>query len=465
MLQQLFGGAAGEFKVVAGVITDEFIEADNELTKLRKNLEQIPGQEGNLEILEQTIRSYNELAVVSRGIYEQEVKALQTVKDYEAAIADAKESLNENFQVYEDTAAALLELIALQSRADSTGAGALYDQIAEKFGIKAAATFQGDLDKALVGSISELEARLKGMGFGISNQIIDIETLKGILKDMQVELDLQQTQLKIKELKVERIQAAEAAVTQIAGIATTFGQGDIFGGLAAAGRATGTPQGALAGAVFEGMSQFAALGEMATDSSVQAVAEEIVKSAEMSIENFEKGIEIFAEVLPDIITLIMTELPIAIVKAAPSITLAIFEGTRLALMEILGWLHAAWDSLVDFFRGRTREERQADRQDFIQSVKDAFTGFQDRLTASYEEGYESYNSGTGYVSRTGLAMLHQGESVVPVNGRPQQGAMGAGAPVNINISASMIDRDVIPRLVRDIEKVTGRFGRMQASFA
>jgi hypothetical protein len=43
--------------------------------------------------------------------------------------------------------------------------------------------------------------------------------------------------------------------------------------------------------------------------------------------------------------------------------------------------------------------------------------------------------------------------------------MGAGAPVNINISASMIDRDVIPRLVREIEKVTGRFGRMQASFA
>ncbi len=491
MLNQMFGGEVLTFRIEEGLITDELIAAQNELTKLEAKLTSTATQlerdlpeavgnklfedmigvtaaKDNLETLHQTVDTYNEIADLLVMVNAQEVKSLETVKDYENAISESKKTLSDQFDLYEQTAAAILELIELQSRtdiADNTAASLLYEEIAGKFGLDAASAFAGDLDKALAGGIVKLKEQAMLLEMAISAGIIDVEKLKEILQGMQVELDLQQTEIKAKELKVERIQAMEAAVTQIAGVATTFGQGDIFGGLAAAGRATGTPQGALAGAVFEGMSQFAALGEMATDSSVQAVAEEIVKSAEMSVESFEKGIEIFAEVLPDIIALIMTELPIAIVKAAPAVSLAIFEGTRQALMEVLGWLHAAWDSLVDFFTGRTREERQADRQDFIQSVKDALTGFQDRLVASYEEGYESYNSGTGYVSRTGLAMLHQGESVVPVNGRPQQGAMGAGAPVNINISASMIDRDVIPRLVREIEKVTGRFGRMQASFA
>ena len=478
MLQQLFGAAAGEFKVVAGVITDEFIEADNELTKLQKKLKQTATQierdspellaspdlqqfediigvtaaKENLEILEQTIRSYNELAMMQRSIHQQEEKSLETVKDYEAAIADAEDSLDKNFDVYKDTAAALLELIELQSRtdiADNTGASLLYDQIAEKFGFKAAATFQGDLDKALVGSIKELKGRLEGMGLNISEQIIDVEKLQETLEGMQVELDLKEQKLKVKELRVERMQALETAITSITGVAATLGQGDIFGGVAQAGAATGTPQGAVVSAVFSGLSQFVAMGELAKDSSVQEVSEGLVKTAEQQIEAFELGMDVFKEVLPDILTLIVTELPFAILKAVPDIVTGIYVGVAQALADF-------WNSIKGLF-GRTKEEKEADRQEIQEYWANWFNDIVDDLP--------TYNSGTGYVSRTGLALLHQGESVVPVNGRPQQGAMGAGAPVNINISASMIDRDVIPRLVREIEKVTGRFGRMQASFA
>jgi hypothetical protein len=64
-----------------------------------------------------------------------------------------------------------------------------------------------------------------------------------------------------------------------------------------------------------------------------------------------------------------------------------------------------------------------------------------------------------------MALLHKGEAVIPQNGRAAQGIQaGISAPVNINISASVIDRDVIPRLVREIERVTGKYGRMQSSF-
>ena len=40
-----------------------------------------------------------------------------------------------------------------------------------------------------------------------------------------------------------------------------------------------------------------------------------------------------------------------------------------------------------------------------------------------------------------------------------------GRSVNVNINASIVDRDVIPRIVREIERVTGKYGRMKSSFA
>jgi len=62
-------------------------------------------------------------------------------------------------------------------------------------------------------------------------------------------------------------------------------------------------------------------------------------------------------------------------------------------------------------------------------------------------GLGSFQSG-GFVPRTQLALLHQGETVIPAGG-------GGG----INISTSVLDRDAIPALVRQIERVYGSFGR------
>ena len=51
--------------------------------------------------------------------------------------------------------------------------------------------------------------------------------------------------------------------------------------------------------------------------------------------------------------------------------------------------------------------------------------------------------------RLQLALLHQGETVIPAGG-------GGGG---ISISTSVLDRDAIPALVRQIERVYGSFGR------
>jgi hypothetical protein len=200
---------------------------------------------------------------------------------------------------------------------------------------------------------------------------------------------------------------------------------------------------------------------MAQDSSVKDVAREVVKSAEDQIEGIETGLEILRQALPEILAMLIVELPIAIIKSLPAMVEALYLAFTRALGQLWGWIKGAL--------GGTKEDRQKRRQDRREYWGDWAGNLWDSVVRESEkgqkEGLESYAMGTPYVGRTGVALLHKGESVVPVNGRAQQGARAGGAPVNINISASIIDRDVIPRLVREIERATGKYGRMTASFA
>ena len=430
-----------------------------ESNQAMRDLFGVDAAEESLQALDKTHAAYQRLAAEIQGINKEEHQALETVQDYERAIQNAEDSANEHFKQLQGASSALMAMIELQTKYTQAGQAdeGLSRLIQETLDPATAARFGGDLQAAMAHTIRELQAQINGLEFETMEDLLNVEAFKRDLEDMQFKLQVEADEIKAAQLKIDRLVAAEAAITSVAGVAATLGQGDIFGGVAQAGAATGTPQGAVVSAVFSGLSQFVAMGELAKDSSVKEVSEGIVKTAEEQVEAFEIGMEVFKEVLPDILTLIVTELPFAIIKAVPDIIQGIYVGISQALAEF-------WNSIKSMF-GRTEEEKEAKRQ----QRQDYWSNWWDGVVGDLEDAgairYDSYNSGTGYVSRTGLAMLHQGESVVPVNGRPQQGAMSAGAPVNINISASMIDRDVIPRLVREIEKVTGRFGRMQASFA
>ena len=43
--------------------------------------------------------------------------------------------------------------------------------------------------------------------------------------------------------------------------------------------------------------------------------------------------------------------------------------------------------------------------------------------------------------------------------------MGGASGITVNISTAVMDRDVIPRLVREIDRVVGTYGRTTAAFA
>ena len=485
-------------KIINGRLVEDYSRVQNELTKierqLRKNATLMEGFEGyylpeleaeydvfgaqeSLEALHEVSSIYHDIFPKINAINKEQEKAIVTEEDYRREIEKTREAANEHFLQLEGSGAALMELLALQKQySEQSGKVAISDSAWMKMiegvlGPETANQFGDDLDLALSAAVKDLKEDVEKAGREAEFDLLDLQMLErdldALLASKVVGAAVEGVIIedaKLKQLRVDQLIAAEGVITSISGAAATLAGGDVFGGVAAVGRATGTPQGMVVGAVFEGLSQFVALGELATDSSVKEVADEIVKSAELSVENFEKGIDVFMQVLPDMLVIIMTELPLAIIKALPALTLGIYEAFALALAEMFGWLKSAWESIKSFFT-RGRDERASDRAEARQAIADWWEGAKQDVQGRFEEGYESYQKGTNYVSRTGLALLHRGESVVPVGGRAQQGARGSGGPVNININASMIDRDVIPRLVREIEKVTGKWGRMSASFA
>ena len=311
------------------------------------------------------------------------------------------------------------------------------------------------------------EQYLYNMAIALKDGIEDTATqigttelaLQAVMKDLKIS-SVEVDEIKAKAARIDNLEAFTARMEQIGGVFGDIAGGDIFQGAGSALSTMG-PYGAAAGAAVSAFSTISDLGMMAQDSSVKEVAKEIVQSAEDQIEGIETGLEVLTATLPDILAMLIVELPIAIVKALP----AMVEALYLAFTRALGQL---WGLIKGLFGG-TREERQERRQGRLEWASEWGSNFFSSIMGESErgqrEGIESYAMGTPYVGRTGLALLHKGESVVPVNGRAQQGAQAGGAPVNINISASIIDRDVIPRLVREIERATGKYGRMTASFA
>jgi hypothetical protein len=71
-------------------------------------------------------------------------------------------------------------------------------------------------------------------------------------------------------------------------------------------------------------------------------------------------------------------------------------------------------------------------------------------------------------ARQGLAMLHQGEYVVPRTGQApqevQRNLSGNSAGININISSIITEQNAIDKLVREIEKrFNSRYGVSQSN--
>jgi len=100
---------------------------------------------------------------------------------------------------------------------------------------------------------------------------------------------------------------------------------------------------------------------------------------------------------------------------------------------------------------------------FASSSKEAGTSLVSRSVNEWlsNQGVPGFQTGTKFVDRTSLALLHQGEQVVPANGaRPNSGGgFGGGGGLVVNVNAPLgIGPGTAEQLVRELNAILGARG-------
>ena len=230
--------------------------------------------------------------------------------------------------------------------------------------------------------------------------------------------------------------------------------GDLVGMLGMAG-----PQGAAIAGGLQGL-------EMLGNSS----PEEIEAQARGQIEAIERGLEmlpaILGDVLPDVIIDAVPALTLALIEAFPKLIAAQAEMfARLtvelpiefgkAMLEALfGW----WEQIKDFFKpgGDFSEKTTGEKALLAGRVTLALAtmGLSEAAIFAGKKAKQSFDTGTRYVSETGMAMVHQRERIYAPG---QSGPMGGGLTVVLENNGVMVQGGV-DGLVREIRERLGDLG-------
>ena len=237
------------------------------------------------------------------------------------------------------------------------------------------------------------------------------------------------------------------SVTAGAAATTSLVSGDVAGAAGTIATAAGAVP--MVGAVIGAIGAVAEIGEM--------TVKEIKSNARAFVTNLTNGIEVLSKALPDVISMLLKNLPAALIEAAfvwiPQLLLelpgAIASGFIDGFKNVMSLIFEGIKNLFSL-----RDPDKADKR----------TGLLDLIRVDPSEGYAS---GVAKVDRSGMALIHKGETIVQAGGRASQDQMSriGGGGLTVNISTSIMDRDVIPRLVREIDRVTGNYGRTKANFA
>jgi len=302
-------------------------------------------------------------------------------------------------------------------------------------------------------------------------------------------IDLLRARYEALQAAAEGAGEATRGVTPPAGAtAAVRAAGALFGGapLGAAQTLLGVagPYGALAGAALGGL---AALGETGAQGVIDAI-EALGDQLQAGLEALPDLLEALAERLPDLVPALVG----ALVDAAPDILVAVVEAvvalSRELTMLPLTLAKALWQALRDWwkeiggFGGLVKALLEALARlakNIGESVGNAVSTVVDILIPGGERGLFSkeglfglknvpiLQEGRTFVERTGLALIHQGEQIVPRGGRATQAAevrspfAPAGGPTVV-IQTAAVSPDIVPALVREMERVFGQFGRAQS---
>ena len=253
---------------------------------------------------------------------------------------------------------------------------------------------------------------------------------------------LSEAAVKLRQWTAEQAAAAAATLRQQQAILS--GTVSLAGGspeslLTTAGAAAGTAVGGpLGGAVGGAGGQLVA--ELASSGGAAEVADTIADT-----------IVSVADALPELVELLVRELPIAIVEALPRILWDLLvELPKAILVALREWWRDAMSGLRDLF-----SVKLTGKDGWFARAGEAITDAVKTL------GHALGFARGGYVPRTGLAVVHAGERILRAGGPDSQtvqqwaGGGGTFAPV---IQAPVLTPDAIRPIVRELERVYGSRG-------
>ena len=188
-------------------------------------------------------------------------------------------------------------------------------------------------------------------------------------------------------------------------------------------------------------------------SVLQTLGEKSPKEIREDVQAQAKAIANGLAILPELILSILPQLAMSITEAIIDGFLNIFINLKKILEDIFSFRDRSPDDSSE----KRKRQRRAFLRDFFDPSK----------SATYMSGGRFLPKAQGGIRFTGmqdgLAMLHRGEFVVPQSGqRPQQvdrQMSGMGGGINININSTVVERNAVDALVREIEnRFNNQFG-------
>ncbi len=303
-------------------------------------------------------------------------------------------------------------------------------------------------------------------------------------------LDLMKQQVE----EVEKILQIAGSSIQLLSDPSSFVSG-LGGVLSMAGVGAGSAVSAGGSAVSSLASFGSAIGDAIDEAAQEGItldekqAERVVlgnmnKAFTNFLSDLERGMsllpELLVQILPDFIVslfkvltvdlqrLIAIDLPVALIRSIPELVIAVINEVGFLLADLVNGFKTALDLFRSFISSVfTKEGRREAAADSASAIKEFFETQFGGVTA-FRESLQSFAGGGSFVphaaggmrftgaSRSGLAMLHQNEFVVPASGqRPQSvdrqmGSMGGG--LNIVINSPVVEQNAVDALVRRIEE-------------
>ena len=203
---------------------------------------------------------------------------------------------------------------------------------------------------------------------------------------------------------------------------------------------------------------------------VQALSGLGQKDPEEIKEEFRATFEGIAQGIKILVPLLIEALPPILFDAARLIIDAVIQLPFTIAASLGKFIKNIIDGIKNFFSGKT----------FFKAIGDAIGEMFDRLVKLITEPFQglfggskmgggrmlSGQGGLRFTGGDGLAMLHQGEMVVPRSGQISsrvaqdvQSAMGGSGSINITINSIVTERSAIDELVEKIQERFGSFGQ------